>query len=80
MFPSWAVDHFDKCFRHPTVHAIAYMFNWSGVIINPIIFMVCQRNYREAARGLFKKLFLTVQKKDNLESTVMHIEDFVMDD
>eukprot|EP00092_Neocalanus_flemingeri_P075842 GFUD01094018.1.p1 GENE.GFUD01094018.1~~GFUD01094018.1.p1 ORF type:complete len:301 (+),score=69.02 GFUD01094018.1:111-1013(+) len=40
LFPSWAVDHFDKCYKHPTIHAIAYMLNWTGVIINPIIFMV----------------------------------------
>ena len=79
LFPSWAVDHFDKCFQHPTIHAIAYMLNWTGVIINPIIFMVTQRSYREAVRGLFKRLFVRVKKKDTIESTVMHVESFVND-
>eukprot|EP00092_Neocalanus_flemingeri_P025940 GFUD01028114.1.p1 GENE.GFUD01028114.1~~GFUD01028114.1.p1 ORF type:complete len:353 (+),score=72.37 GFUD01028114.1:101-1159(+) len=80
LFPSWAVDHFDKCYKHPTIHAIAYMLNWTGVIINPIIFMVTQRSYREAVRGLFKKLFVEVKNKDAMESTVMHLDDFVKED
>ena len=37
---------FDKCYLHPTMHAIAYVFNWASVWINPIIYIVAQRKYQ----------------------------------
>ena len=37
---------FDKCYLHPTMHPIAYVFNWASVWINPIIYIVAQRKYQ----------------------------------
>ena len=37
---------FDKCYMHPTMHAIAYVFNWASVWINPIIYIRGQTKYQ----------------------------------
>ena len=36
----------DKCYMHPTMHAIAYVFNWASVWINPIIYIRGQTKYQ----------------------------------
>ena len=37
---------FDKCYMHPTLHAIAYVFNWASVWVNPIIYIKAQKKYQ----------------------------------
>ena len=76
LIPSWAVDKFDTCFQYPSLHAFAYILNWSGVIVNPMIFMITQGSYRDAVRALVRKLFLMMQHKDKTETTVMHMESY----
>merc|ERR1712243_318193 len=45
---------FDKCYMHPTLHAIAYVFNWASVWVNPIIYIKAQKKYQDAVRHLFQ--------------------------
>eukprot|EP00092_Neocalanus_flemingeri_P033219 GFUD01036125.1.p1 GENE.GFUD01036125.1~~GFUD01036125.1.p1 ORF type:complete len:350 (-),score=67.35 GFUD01036125.1:53-1102(-) len=75
-FPAWAVVQFDVCYQYPTLYAIAYMLEWSGIIANPIIFLVTQKSYRVALRRLHKKVFVAVQLETTLEQskTIMHIQ------
>merc|ERR1712032_390223 len=44
---------FDKCYMHPTMHVISYVFNWASVWVNPIIYIVAQRKYQDAVRHLY---------------------------
>ena len=30
----------DKCYDNPTLHIIAYIFNWTTVVINPIVYVI----------------------------------------
>ena len=57
---------FDKCYLHPTMHAIAYVFNWASVWINPIIYIVAQRKYQvekkeSMSRNISILMFLRMQ-------------------
>ena len=36
----------DRCYKHPTLHAISYVFNWASVWINPIIYISAQKKYQ----------------------------------
>ena len=51
---SWAVHHYDSCYKNTRTHAIAYMFCWTGAVFNPI-------------RDLFKKLSVAVQSEETLK-------------
>ena len=77
--PSWTVDYVDECFQNPKSHAIAYIFLWSGSIINPVIFLMTQPSYRQAVRGLIcNKLVVAVQPEQVLQrkSLKMRIKTF----
>ena len=36
----------DRCYKHPTLHAISYVFNWASVWINPVIYIAAQKKYQ----------------------------------
>ena len=36
----------DQCYTHPTLHAVAYVFNWASVWINPVIYIAAQKKYQ----------------------------------
>ena len=36
----------DRCYTHPTLHSIAYVFNWASVWINPVIYLATQKKYQ----------------------------------
>ena len=78
LLPSWIADYVDECFQQPRLHTISYIFLWAGSIINPIIFLVCQRNYRDAVRELFERLSVAVQTEETLKqsNTKMRIKTF----
>ena len=41
---------FDKCYKHPVIHILSYIINWSSVVINPIIYVVSQKKYQDALK------------------------------
>ena len=36
----------DRCYTHPTLHSVAYVFNWASVWINPVIYICAQKKYQ----------------------------------
>ena len=40
----------DKCYKHPVLHILSYIINWSSVVINPIIYVVSQKKYQDALK------------------------------
>ena len=40
----------DKCYKHPVIHVLCYIINWSSVVINPIIYVVSQKKYQDALK------------------------------
>ena len=36
----------DRCYTHPTLHSVAYVFNWASVWINPVIYIGAQKKYQ----------------------------------
>ena len=40
------VTQVDRCYTHPTLHSIAYVFNWASVWINPVIYIGAQKKYQ----------------------------------
>jgi len=75
--PGFLVKTVDRCYTHPTLHSIAYVFNWASVWINPVIYIAAQKKYQDALRHLlpcFKSnrrtsVRTTKMKSFNLDST-----------
>ena len=40
----------DPCYDKPTLHAVAYVFNWASVWLNPIVYIGAQKKYQVAKR------------------------------
>ena len=36
----------DRCYTHPTLHAVTYVINWASVWINPVIYIIAQKKYQ----------------------------------
>ena len=43
---AWICSQVDRCYTHPTLHSIAYVFNWASVWINPVIYIAAQKKYQ----------------------------------
>jgi len=50
--PGFLVKTVDRCYTHPTLHAVTYVINWASVWINPVIYIIAQKKYQDALRHL----------------------------
>jgi len=74
--PGFFVKTVDRCYTHPTLHSIAYVFNWASVWINPVIYISAQKKYQDALKYLLPckserqtSQRTTRMKSFNMEST-----------
>jgi len=74
--PGFFVKTVDRCYTHPTLHSIAYVFNWASVWINPVIYIGAQKKYQDALKHLLPcyserdtSQRTTRMKSFNMEST-----------
>ena len=37
---------YDFCHKRPFLHVLAYVINWTSVVVNPVIYVVMQRSYQ----------------------------------
>merc|ERR1712080_328440 len=56
--PGFVIKSLDSCYGWPTTHAVAYVFNWASVWLNPIVYVVGQKKYQEAVKHLFGRFDL----------------------
>jgi len=66
--PGFLIKRFDKCYKKPTLHAVAYVFNWASVWLNPIIYIVGQKKYQDAIKYLFGRF--STQKQNNTKQFI----------
>ena len=47
---------YDFCHKRPFLHVLAYVINWTSVVVNPVIYVVMQTMYQVCLRPLFSKV------------------------
>merc|ERR1712066_56543 len=54
--PFVIINKFDPCYTMPYFHILAYVINWTSVVINPVIYVITQRSYQDALDNLFRTI------------------------